>query len=338
MYRLLATAVFLVAAHGALACNVPVFRYALERWTPDNFSVVLYHRGPLSTNEQAVANALKEVSDKCTANFTLATVDLPGPTNVPLPYVVADYPGDKAMGVSAWKGPFTPDTGRLLVDSPARRELVRRLAKGDSIVWVLVDGDQSSVSLLDTELRKLEKEITLPEVDPNDPRTEGNTELKIAFSVLPVSRGNPAEELFVSMLTNTDPELRKETGPIAFPLFGRGRMLTGFAGRNLNAVNIGEATRYLCGACSCEIKEQNPGVDMLLAADWDAAVANPVVKDPPLPPLVGLSALAAAAQPPVRPVPPAVTNNLRRNTLFALGGLACVVALGAITMTIRRRP
>jgi hypothetical protein len=143
--------------------------------------------------------------------------------------------------------------------------------------------------------------------------------------------------LFVSMLLNIDSELRKETGPIAFPFFGRGRMLTGLTGKSLTAENIGEATVYLCGACSCQIKEQNPGVDMLLATDWETAVTDPIVKDPPLPPLVSLSTLAAAAQPPARPALPAESNSLRRNMLFTLGGLICVVVLGAVAMTIKRR-
>jgi hypothetical protein len=35
------------AAGSSLACNVPVFRYALERWHPDDFEVTLLHHGPL---------------------------------------------------------------------------------------------------------------------------------------------------------------------------------------------------------------------------------------------------------------------------------------------------
>jgi hypothetical protein len=76
---------------------------------------------------------------------------------------------------------------------------------------------------------------------------------------------------------------------------------------------------------------------MLLAADWETAVTDPIVKDPPLPPLVSLSTLAAAAQPPARPALPAESNSLRRNMLFTLGGLICVVVLGAVAMTIKRR-
>ena len=35
----------------AWACSVPVFRYALELWPPDEYEVVLFHQGSL-TEEQ----------------------------------------------------------------------------------------------------------------------------------------------------------------------------------------------------------------------------------------------------------------------------------------------
>jgi hypothetical protein len=302
------------------------------------FRVTVFHADALATNTQAVLNALKEASDNYAANFELTVSRLGAPTNFPLPWVVVGYPAGSGIGAAAWQGPFTPDAGRLLLDSPARRELVRRLAGGDSVVWVLLDGDRASAALLDAELPRLAAETVLPEVDPDDPRTEGNTELKVAFSVLPVSHRNPAEAAFVSMLVNVDPDLAKETGPVAFPFFGRGRMLTGFYGKALNPANIAETSQYLCGACSCEIKEQNPGVDMLLAADWESAVAERVVKDPPLPPLVSLAALAEAAQPPEPVLPAAVDGRLRRSLLLTLGGLVCVVVLAGAAMMVRRRP
>ncbi len=42
----------LFGALSVSACSVPVFRYALERWNPDAYGVVLFHKGAL-TAEQA---------------------------------------------------------------------------------------------------------------------------------------------------------------------------------------------------------------------------------------------------------------------------------------------
>jgi hypothetical protein len=333
-WKALIQSLAVLVAAGALACNVPVFRYALERWPADNFGVTILRRGALPPAEQAVADTMKEASEKYAANFMLRVTDVPGPTNFPLPAVTVNFPYSRGTELTAWHGPFTADTGRLLLDSPVRRELARRIVKGDSVVWLLLDGDAPTKKLLDTELRKLEKETTVPEVDPNDPRTMGNTELKIAFSVLPVSRTDPAEKLFVAMLLNAAPSLTNSTGPVAFPVFGRGRVLAALAGEELSVENINAATEYLCGACSCEIKAQNPGMDLLLAVNWEDAIEERTIQDPPLPPLVSLSSLAASAQPP--PVV-AADGGLRRNLFLALGVLLGVAIIGTLLFLQRQR-
>jgi hypothetical protein len=262
---------------------------------------------------------------------------VPAPTNFPLPSLTVNFPFGRGTEAVAWRGPFTADVGRLLLDSPVRRELARRLVKGDAVVWLLLDGDAATRKMLDTELRKLEEEITVPEVDPNDPRTMGNTQLKIAFSVLPLSRTDPAEKLLVAMLLNAAPSLTNKPGPVLFPVFGRGRILAALAGEELNAENIVAATEYLCGACSCEIKAQNPGMDMLLAVNWEDAIEERTIQDPPLPPLVSLSSLAASAKPAATPPSAAGDSGLRRNLIFVLAIVLGVALLGTITFLRRQR-
>ena len=317
----------------ASACSVPVYRYALERWPAGLFTVSIAHAGDFTKDERAIVDALREAASRGAVNGTFVDV----PTNESPATLVVEFPEDDGLTNLAWKGPFTAETARQLLDSPVRRELVRRLVQGDSMVWMLLDGDPASATLLRTQLRALEQEIKPPEVDPGDPRTADNESLKTSFSILPVSRTDPAERVFVGLLLNTSPRLADTNGPIAFPVFGRGRVLAGFAGETLNAAGIAEACTYVCGACSCEIKSQNPGVDLLIAANWDDSIAECVVKDPALPPLVSLSSLAAAAQPaPLAPVPVVPTARLRRNLLIAS---ACVlaVALAGTLIALRRK-
>ncbi|MBT6957944.1 MAG: hypothetical protein HN996_05940, partial [Opitutae bacterium] len=40
---------FLQSTH---ACQVPVFRYALERWEADNYHALILHHDPLNTNQK----------------------------------------------------------------------------------------------------------------------------------------------------------------------------------------------------------------------------------------------------------------------------------------------
>jgi len=180
-------------------------------------------------------------------------------------------------------------------------------------------------------------------VDPEDPRTEVNKELRIAFSVLRVSRADPAEQFFLSLLLGIDPDYRSLDGPVAFPVFGRGRVLLGLGGENLTSTNIEDACQYICGACSCEIKAQNPGTDLLMAVNWDDAAQDRLIKDPPLPPLISLASFATPSpqaptpEPAAKPTPhPAPASPLLRNTAIAL---ILLILLGvAGTILLRRKP
>ncbi|HBV65736.1 MAG TPA: hypothetical protein DEF45_22260, partial [Rhodopirellula sp.] len=57
---LIALSVFLMSAPAAMACNIPVFRYALERWQPDSCELILFHREPLTANQQKMLDQLME--------------------------------------------------------------------------------------------------------------------------------------------------------------------------------------------------------------------------------------------------------------------------------------
>ncbi len=65
--RILASALALcclwATATSALACKVPVFRYALEHWQPDPYLAIVLHRGPLSEEAEALVAKLEERVD-----------------------------------------------------------------------------------------------------------------------------------------------------------------------------------------------------------------------------------------------------------------------------------
>src|SRR5688572_21176800 len=72
----LAAGLVLIAASLAWACNVPVFRFALERWRPDPYRAVIFHRGPLTDADRGLIQPLVEQQDAGTANLSLRTVDV----------------------------------------------------------------------------------------------------------------------------------------------------------------------------------------------------------------------------------------------------------------------
>ena len=46
------------------ACDVPVFRYILERWPTETFQMVVFHRGLMSTGGQVRWNGTDENGDQ----------------------------------------------------------------------------------------------------------------------------------------------------------------------------------------------------------------------------------------------------------------------------------
>jgi hypothetical protein len=282
----LAGGLLAVAWTPAEACNIPVFRYALENWRPDTYRATVFHRGALTAPQQAVVQAWQVEQQAARLNLTVRQCDVdrldaaedralwasvPGQ---PLPCVVLQYPAHLRIDSPVWHGPLESETAAALFDSPVRRELVRRLVQGDTAVWLLLDSgdaarDEQAASLLQQELQRLEATLKLPELsDSPDDVVRSSTPLKLAFSVLRVRRNDPAELPLVSQLLGSEPDLAGLTDPMVFPVFGRGRALFGLVGPGIDADNIRGSARFLTGACSCQVKEQNPGFDLLIAVDW----------------------------------------------------------------------
>jgi len=313
---LLAAATLFVGT--ATACSVPVFRYALEKWASDPYQVVIFHQGELSAELRAAVDRLGgDAADDAarTANVRARTVDLSDAPEAELlalwkeqknadpPWMVVRYPHPMP---DVWSGPLTAERVEQLLDSPARREIARRLLRGETAVWLLLESgdgarDDAAFDALQASLAKSQKTLKLPEIKEQD-IAQGlvsidPTELKIAFSTLRMSRNDPAEALFVEMLLGSEEDLRDLDEPMAFPVFGRGRVLYALVGAGINAETIAEANSTLVGECTCQVKEQNPGIDLVTSIDWDHLVKPQIDLDKALPPLVGVASLLSEKQP-----------------------------------------
>jgi len=224
--------------------------------------------------------------------------EFPPPENVSEPVMVLRYPARRTPTGTiwdvAWSGPLTARSAQQIVDSPTRQKVAKRLLSGDSTVWVFLESgdkekDDAAAKLLQGELDRMNKTLKLPEQSPAPPgggfyEPEVVVELKLFFSMLRMSRTDPAEKMFVEMLLGSEEGLKELDGPMAFPIFGQGRALAAFVGDGINADNIEDASIFLVGRCSCQVKWMNPGTDMLFSVDWQAGLAGqPMMTTPPLP-------------------------------------------------------
>lgn len=360
-------------ATAACACNVPVFRYALERWTPDRYDVAVFHREPLTAEQQALLDGLKRAGPEGLANLEVNSVLLGGELKEPQqrlwnaqqnatpPWLVLRHPRQKVLAQSIWTGPLNAESIQMLKSSPARRDLAQKLLGGDAVIWLLLESgdeqeDERISQLVETESRHLEQTLVLPQPSPLDPPMTAALPLKIAFSQVRVARSDPAERLLVNMLFAWDPSLAEVKKPMLFPIFGRGRVVPPAVGEEIRAEAMRDMAEFLTGPCSCQIKEMNPGYDLLLTANWDALSGYQEVMLAEAPPLTGLAQFAAqvdnassaaATQPTAAPLtpkpalatvsdsPPATSRSLARNLVWALG--AGVGFLGVATLVVRVR-
>lgn len=320
----LIAAVLVTSAVSAWACSVPVFRYALERWTSDTYHVIVFYRGELTEEQQRAVDALRPegLAGEKFANVQVHAFDIDAldPANDEdaqllalweeeqkdtLPLMVAYYPFQSLARGSIWSGPPTMDAVERLLDSPVRRETARRILKGDTAVWVFLEGgdkqrDDEKFRVLEENLRRAEKTLKLPEIDEQDVAdglvTIDPAKLKVRFSAIRLSRDDPREEMFVNMLLLSEEGLTDaefDGQPMAFPIFGRGRALYALVGDGIAEGTIFDGCAFLIGPCTCQVKAQNEhGVDMLTAVDWDGLIQPAVQIDQELPPLSGLGAFA----------------------------------------------
>ena len=286
----------LALTKAAECCTVPVFRYALDRWQADAYRL------------EFPASAL---SDPKLADF-FRTLGTDSPVNLEAKSgsstearLLVPHP-EEAKSPVVWSGALTAASLAALTDSPARKEIARRVLAGESVVWVLAESgnkteDDAIAARVEKRLRYLEQVAILPRIDPNDPTSKlgPGPALRVKFSLLRVPSA-ALEAAFLKMLAGPKPAAELATGPWLAAVFGRGRVLGAWPAADFGDAEIEEACLFLLGACSCQVKRQNPGWDLLMNVNWDGelrAVAEKAGGSTP-----------ASAPAPVAPVSPNPAN------------------------------
>ncbi|MEQ1859441.1 MAG: hypothetical protein ABMA13_05855 [Chthoniobacteraceae bacterium] len=341
--RLSPTPIFIVLCLSgivvALACQVPVFRYALERWAPAEYLVsVTPSGGGLTDSEKKLVEALRAAPGDA-VNPANIEVQVEAPGSSSPAQLALHYPNKlrDAAGKPIWQVPLNDENVRRLVDSPARQELRQRLLAGESAIWVLVESgdrakDDAAFAALAQSLEEAAGSLKLPDGVVTQAAVKSGTRvneqadvlrtdlpLKISFSTLRVRRDDPAEVVLLAMLTHMEPDLGGLAGePMAFPVFGRGRTLEPLVGAGIHKGNVIEHSTYLCGACSCEVKDQNPGIDLLVAANWSPVDTTPQLEI-------------------IRIAPTAETPPARRTPTIPIAIVVALIALAFVAMRRRSR-
>lgn len=325
LFHVLLTLAYVSLVPTAAACTIPVFRYALDRWEADLYQLTL----PATTAaDPEITNLLRPLRANGTANLRIQT-DANITTSARL-----HLPNSSTATEPIWQGELNASTLAEILDSPGRRQIVDHILSGDSIIWVLAtDGSPESLATqqrIEKRLRFLQQVAALPLQNPNDPDSQlgPGPPLTLRFTTLTLNLNDPAEQPLLRMLIGSNVKIPTHA-PFASAVFGRGRVLGSWPFAEVDDQVLEDVSLFLVGRCSCRVKEQNPGWDILLNIDWDhrlrgvsaQATGLPEVADSSRPETIAITPEPSSERPP---------TSSRHNTWLLLAAfLVIVVSLAA---------
>ena len=93
----------------------------------------------------------------------------------------------------------------------------------------------------------------------------------VKLALVEVSRSDPAEAWLIRAMMTIEPDLAGLVDqPMVFAVYGRARMLEPYVGKGITVENLTQLVQFVAGACSCQVKDSNPGLDLLTTWNWNA--------------------------------------------------------------------
>ena len=284
----------------AEACDTPVYRYAMYRWNPAPYEVYYFHDQPVTDADRSLHVLIEQMSEnpEAAANLSLIPIDVARDVDLktvppdvrafwksgepkPLPsYLVWAPPSrdrrqDEGVIVA---GNLDTAILQTLTHSPARSAVAQQLETGKAGVLVLLEGKDAAESARAREVveqlasgiasGKLPLATALPGETPEEGKPK-SAKPQVGLQI--IQRDDVAEQWLIRTLFAVEDGLEEIDKPMVFPIFGRGRVLPPYIGAGITQELLVECLDFITGPCSCTVKEQNRGMDLLIAYNWDAA-------------------------------------------------------------------
>lgn len=282
------------------ACDTPVYRYAMYRWNPAPYEVYYFHDQPVTDADGSLHDLIETMSENpdAAANLSLIPIDVardPDLKTVP-PDVRTFWKSGEPKSLPSylvWAPPSRDrrqdegviisgslDTSMLqaLTHSPARNTIAQQLETGKAGVLVLLEGKDAAETKRAREVvqqlasgiasGKLPLATALPGETPEEGKAK-SAKPQVGLHV--IQRDDAAEQWLIRTLFAVEDGLPEIDKPMVFPIFGRGRVLPPYIGAGITQELLVECLDFITGPCSCTVKEQNRGMDLLIAYNWDAA-------------------------------------------------------------------
>lgn len=251
--------ILILAGLLSLACTTRVSEWVLLNALPNQYTLIFFHGGQLT---EALKKQNLEVSESIkSANIQFRTVTR---AEVRTPYYCLYYE-DRLFARYD-----NPSALRNLTHSPLREKVAAELMAGKLCVMVY----------LKTDNREKDEKGLLTIKKAIDTSPFGKI-----ISVVEISRNSREEEHFASLLLHVEDDLKPIQEPMLFGVFGRFKALEPLLGKGISEENINLMIDYLTAECSCLIKDDLPGTDILFTNSWDnpqPALLNKIIDANPL--------------------------------------------------------
>ncbi len=250
--------IILLAGIMSLACTTRVSEWVLLNSLPNAYTLIYFHKTALSESSKKQNQALSEKIKP--ANIQFQAVNRPG---IDGPYYGLYYQNRLFSKFE------TADEMAGLSSSPLREKIAAELMAGKLCVMLYLKTDNKE---------KDEKGLnTLRQAIASSPFSE-------IITVVELSRNSEDEHHFASMLLNVEDDLKDIQEPMLFGIFGRFKALEPLLGKGISEGNINLMIDYFTAECSCLIKDDLPGTDILFTNKWvnpKTALLNQIIDDNP---------------------------------------------------------
>jgi hypothetical protein len=241
-----------------LACTTKVSEWVLLNAVPDQYTLVYLHKNAISENIKAT----NESFAKSLAGANIKYRDVVKEDAVQ-PYYALYY------GSRLFSRYDNPGQMKGLVTSPLRENIASEIMKGKLCVMLYLRSSNNEKD--EPALETLKKAI-------------GSSPFKAIIQVIEVNRNDPSEKHFISMLLNVESDLKTINEPMLFGIFGKFRALEPLVSGGITEENVSYMIDFFTADCSCVIKDDLPGTDILYSGTWESpatAMVNAILDADP---------------------------------------------------------
>jgi len=231
-----------LAALLSLACTTKVSEWVLLNSVQDKYLLVYFHENEISEVEKQQNSEIEKLLN--TSNILLKTLQR---DKIEKPYY-ALYLNNRLVTEYADKEELS-----AIVNSPIRQQIGDELMAGKLCVMLYL---KSGIQTKDEKgLEVVKKSV---EESP----------FGSVITVVELDRNSTEESQFVSLLLNVEGDLKEIEEPMVFGVFGKFRALEPLLAKGISQENINLMLNFLTADCSCLIKDNLPGVNILYSGDW----------------------------------------------------------------------